>query len=268
MSPSKKTNEEKNLLERFWLPIILALVAAGGSIIAELVKNNRTDITTGSNQTVAAPQTENFSGSPAVAITPTPFSTTNSLQSLEDQFLQLLENNPSEEQILSFVESNADILNGVPQRVAGDVESTPLFRFNITQNQVPDATKFNLQADPLGQAVDVIIFIDFKSPSASLFKENSIKSDELQSAWDESLQHIKSAEENFDDFSWRALKASRIELRDTLFEFGTSLDAVIVIGRRDSLSKSEIDEIQKINGSHGPISIITYDTLLDYISKK
>lgn len=245
MSSSKKDTENKNYLERFWLPIILALLTAASPIIIEIIKNNQTDNSVGSNQAVVATNTENLN--------------------VGNQFLQFLGNNPSKEEIISFVENNPEILNGIPQDIDYDVHSV-LFRFNVAENQIPDVTIFNLR-NPQSQLGDNIIFVDFKSPSASLFKGDNVKSDDLQGAWDESLQYIKSAADNFDDFSWRVLKDKRLDPPLKLLEWRTEFSAVIVIGRRDSLTKSEIEQIQKINEEE-LISIITYDTLLDSVSKK
>ena len=246
MGSSQKDNENKNYLERFWLPIILALLTAASPIILEIIKNNQTENPAGSNQAIVATSTEN--------------------SNLGNQFLQLLGNNPSQEEILSFVENNPEILNGIPQDIGLDVHSV-LFRFDVAQNQIPDVTIFNLRA-PESQIADQIVFVDFKSPSASLFKEDNAKSDDLQSAWDESLQYIKSANDNFDDFAWRVLKDKQLDPPIKLLEWRTWFSAVIVIGRRDSLSKSQIEQIQKINEEDKGISIITYDTLLDAVSKK
>lgn len=228
------------------MPIILALLAAASPIIIELVKNK---------------QTNNFTDK-----YPTDIPAKTLTQNLHNEFIQLLGNNPSEEQLLSFVEDNPEILDGIPQGISGSVNSALLFRFSVSQNQMPDATQFNLQKSPISQSPDYVIFINMKSSSASLFNPDGSMSDDLQLAWDESLQYIKSAEDNFDDFSWRVLKENQLDppikfLSPPIFE------AVIVIGRRASLSKLEIEQIRKINEEDKSISIITYDTLLDSISE-
>ncbi len=183
--------------------------------------------------------------------------------------------------IKASINNHKTVLNGVPQYLAGDPIIEDVLDFPVSEGLAPDFTRFIFQPQA-SQIPNYIIFIDFLNPKDSVFLEGTTKSPELDEGEKVVMSYIDFVKNNYDSYCRRAvmLDTFRIPLH-TLQGLGGFfgpaysrgfLQGVLVVGRRKYLTTEQLYYLSESNRSaamgSGGISIITYDTLVEYSRSK
>ncbi len=211
------------------------------------------------------------------------------LSAVAEELRGLLKGSPSEEIVHQFFADRVfRIGHGNPrareQLIAGTVS-----KFPITPDRIPDFCSAVLWVGPT-QSPSRLSFVELKKPSSLLYAGQRRMSKDLNDAWVECVETSRLMADNFRDFLRRLVKAldesrlrefdkaygmlessdvrSEAEERYTRYDmFMPRINSVIVIGRRASLDSEGLLRTRELSAStSSAITVITYDTVLDWMS--
>jgi hypothetical protein len=163
-------------------------------------------------------------------------------------------------------------------------------KFPITPDRIPDFCSAVLNVRR-SQSPSRVSFVELKKPNAPLYTGRRLMSKDLNDAWVECVETSRLIADNFRDYLRRLVKAldeKRLREFDKAYEMLEKTDerandqpeyllyddlmprfnSVIVIGRRASLDSEGLLRTRELSASTGSaISVITYDTVLDWMSE-
>ena len=205
-----------------------------------------------------------------------------------EELRSLLDGNPSEEIVHQFFADRIfKVGHDNPLASAGFIAGT-VSKFPITPDRIPDFCSAVLNVKPSNQ-LSRVSFIELKRPSSPLYTGRRLMSKDLNDAWVECVETSRLIADNFRDFLRRLVKALdaeclrefdriygmlgtewRPESAHDFYQYEMLMprcNSVIVIGRRASLDSEGLLRTRQFSASTGyAISVITYDTVLDWTS--
>lgn len=187
------------------------------------------------------------------------------------EFRELLDSSPPEEDLHQFLGEHVFKIGRGNPHVGRGLLSGALSKFPIAPDRIPDFTVAVLNFGRL-QTRSRLTFIELKKADSALYASHSRMSKDLNDAWMECVETSRLMAVNFRDCLRRIVKRleseSFSELERSIDEDMPSCNSVIVIGRRSSLAAEDIRRTRELSAStHGAIRVITYDTVLDWVSE-
>ena len=193
------------------------------------------------------------------------------------KFEDLLNNNPSEEDIQSFFNSNPCIL-GQPGGgwMGHKIVEGLLPKFPIAPDRIPDFTLLSLALERT-QHPNRLSFVELKRPDTMLFSSHNRLSRDLNDAWMECVETQRIVGLNYQDVLRRIVKTISINLLkdfDKYYKYIKKLknmhndvprcSSKIIIGRRGTLDADDMLRIRELGISTSwSIQVATYDSVLE-----
>ena len=199
----------------------------------------------------------------------------NEAHAAADNFEFLLRDNPTEEQIHSFIVGHPFVFGHRNRyHVTDHMAQGLLSKFPITVDRIPDFTSVSVYLKH-DQRPNQICVWELKRPNVQLFSSHARMSKDLNDAWMEGVESLRLIAFNYLDFVRRAIKTVRANNNSTVPE--TELPSYplpdyyrprcrvrIIIGRRSALSPEDLMRVRELAyTTNFSISIATYDSLLD-----
>ncbi len=194
---------------------------------------------------------------------------THEVVSISDTFETIISTDPNVENIKGLINDHKAILDGVPQYFAGTPLIEDIMDFPVDGNLTPDFTRFIFQPH-MSQIPNYIIFIEFLSPVDHIFLDETVKSPEVEKKEKDIASYIDSVTNNYDSYSMRAVTLDTFNIPLSTLQgsgFPPFLQGVIVVGRRKLLTMEQLNYLSEQNKEE-KISIITYDSLIEYSKQK
>ena len=194
-----------------------------------------------------------------------------SIQTSESEYFEKLVSQDADiNEIIEFIARHTSILNGVPQIRHGSSITEDVQNFPITEGLIPHFTRFNFMPT-IQQVHDSIIFIDLLPPSLYIFESEEILAEEVTKRVALMQRYRSTGSESYYDYVLSAARLSDFSIPLSRMQeyidfpdnfFSTSLSGVIIVGKRNTLSRKQIGFLSTFN-KESHIKIITYDTLLE-----
>jgi hypothetical protein len=199
-------------------------------------------------------------------------------QRLADELEALLDRNPPEEEIHTFIAAHPGIFgHEQPSYASTRVIQGLLSKFPITPDRVPDFLSVAFMPGSM-QFPSRIYAYELKRADCALFATHARLSKDLNDAWMEGVESLRLIGLNYSDFVRRAIKkiaaTQNATLGDNRLTFTSDHNRPrcgvrILIGRRASLAPEDVMRVRELAfTTNFSIVVATYDSLLDELRGK